>query len=74
MHRSRLDAWNFGFRKRKLYFSCSVLVAKTKALISEDLRLCFCICTLLVFPCDGSVMKKKILENTSSGYCFPLFV
>ena len=30
-HRSRLEAWNFGFRKKR---TCTIRVAKTKALIS----------------------------------------
>ena len=30
-HRSRLEAWNFGFKKKR---NCTIRVAKTKALIS----------------------------------------
>ena len=30
-HRSRLEAWNFGFNKKR---DCTICVAKTKALIS----------------------------------------
>ena len=46
--RSRLEAWNFGFKKKSDY---TIHVAKTKALISctVDLCLCFRICILLLF-------------------------
>ena len=53
--------------------NCTIRVAKTKALISfavtayceADLRLCFRLCRLLVFPCGGSFkqLTLKQLEN-----------
>ena len=51
-HRSRLEALNFGFMKKR---DCSTCAVKTKTLISfavyreAGLRLCFRICKLLVF-------------------------
>ena len=58
--RSRLEAGNFRFKKKRGYTIC---VAKTKTLIScaVDLRLCFHICRLLVFSCTGSNNKLFIL-------------
>ena len=57
-----LEAWKFGFRKKKGYTNC---VAKTKALIccgvklcgNTDLHLCFHICIGLVFSwrCSNTV-------------------
>ena len=49
------------FKVEELYYQLSV--AKTKALISSycetDLRLCFRLCKLLVFPCSGSYVKRE---------------
>ena len=45
-HRRRLEARNFGFKKKK---DCTIRAAKT-----ADLRLCFRLCKLLVFSCGGS--------------------
>ena len=44
-------------------------MAKTKALISSnceaDLRLCFRLCRLLVFPCDGSFLFQFSSKDTA---------
>ena len=51
-HRRWLEAWNFGFRKKR---DCTIYVAKTKVVIScavnraADPRLCFRICKKQVF-------------------------
>ena len=51
-HRRWPETGNFGFRK---YRKCTIRVVKTKAPNCEaGLRLCFCLCRLLVFPCGGS--------------------
>ena len=58
-HRTRLEARNFRFKKKRNYTIC---VAKTKTLIScavtaqLNLHLCFRICRSLVFLCGGSVI------------------
>ena len=47
--------------------NCTICVAKTKALISfaVDLRLCFRLCRLLIFPCGGSNVINVILSTLS---------
>ena len=65
-HRRRLEAGNFGFRKK---MNCTIHVVKTKVPISfdvyreADLRLCFCVCRLLVFPCGSSYIEDQNKDN-----------
>ena len=44
-----VTGWEFGFRKKR---NCTIPVANHEA----DLRLCFRLCRLLVFPFDGSYL------------------
>ena len=61
-HRSRPEACNFGFMKKR---DCTIRVVKTKTLIGfavcgyreADLCLCCHICRLLVFLCGDSIKK-----------------
>ena len=60
--------------------NCTIEVAKTKALISDqlhgyceaDLRLCFHICRLLVFPCGGSSILQDNLAVPQYAYKYIL--
>ena len=56
-HRRWLEARNFGFRKQtkveELYYTCSENNG-------ADQRLCFRLCKLLIFPCGGSIKRKRI--------------
>ena len=56
-HKSGCTVRGWKLRKKR---NCTIRVAKTKAMISyceADLRLCFRLCRLLVFPCGGSISK-----------------
>ena len=57
-----LGTGNFGFRKLR---NGTIRVGKTKALIS-DLRLCFRLCRLLVFPCGGSFFILNSTEHDTT--------
>ena len=72
----------FGFRRKS---NCTIRVAKTKALISSyceaDLRLCFRLCRLWVFPCgsnsilNGQSVKVVIcIENKTPETFGPIYV
>ena len=56
-HRSSLETRNFWFRKK----DCTICVAK-KGYCEADLRLCFRICKLLVFSCDGSICVVQMFS------------
>ena len=58
-----LRGWKFWILKvEELYYPCSEnkCADKLDGYCEADLRLCFCICKLLVFSCDGSL---NILES-----------
>ena len=60
-----------GYRLGVLDLESTIRVAKISALVSftikyceADLRLCFCLCRLCVFPCGGSnVGSEHIFHN-----------
>ena len=56
---------------RGIIYYYTIRVAKTKALISfaADLRLCFHLCRLLVFPCNGSIIKTAMKAITIATKC-----
>ena len=62
---------NFGFKKK---WDCTICVAKNKGAdqrnCEADLRLCFRLCRLLVFPCGGSF----VIPNEFSNEQFSVYI
>ena len=53
-----VKGWKFWIRKvEKLYHPCSENKGadQLRSYCEADLRLCFCLCRLLDFPCGGSI-------------------
>ena len=63
-HRKWLEAGNFGLKKvEELFypFSENKGADQLHSYCEADLRLCFCLCRLLVFPCVGSYKMASVI-------------
>ena len=69
-----------------MYYPCSENKGadQLRSYFEADLRLCFCLCSLLVFPCGGSHYIDFVcvgcsqscwlsLDNECNGYSFTIF-
>ena len=66
-HRKRLEALDFGFKKRK-----NKGADQLRGYREADLRLCFRLCRSLIFPCRGSVCILKVdLYRCHENYSGP---
>ena len=60
-------SWKFLINiEEELYYPCSKNKGadQLRGYREADLRLCFCICRLLVFPCGGSSIERHYINNS----------
>ena len=63
----KLEILDLSRREIALSSSENKFIDQLRSYWETDLRLCFCLCRLLVFPCGGSMLFCKKILNTGYG-------